>query len=111
MKSFSTPWVLSFALLACSSGGASERGSGGTIVSETGALSVGWAHPLRAKPLGLEVEVGADLVFEVGLRSTADHQVFSGVGPGSITRAMESTRRFQRPVSKVSCLCPVAVSE
>ena len=80
-------------------------------VATRGALSVGWAHPLRAKPLGLEVEVGADLVFEVGLRSTADHQVFSGVGPGSITRAMESTRRFQRPVSNVSCLCPVAVSE
>ena len=42
IPSFSKPWVLSFAMLACSSGGAGEKEIGGTIVSETGALSVAW---------------------------------------------------------------------
>ena len=34
--------MLAFALLACSSAGTNERENGGTIVSESGALSVTW---------------------------------------------------------------------
>jgi hypothetical protein len=39
---FPVPFVLSFALLACSNAGTNEKGSGGTILSESGALSVTW---------------------------------------------------------------------
>ncbi len=73
-------------------------------------LGVGHAHSLRAQSLDLEVDVRADLVVEISLRSAAEHQAFSGVGPGSMTRAMDSTRRFQRPVSTVSCFRPDVVS-
>jgi hypothetical protein len=63
------------------------------------------------QPLGLERDVGSDLVLKIVLGAAAEHQAFSGVGPGSMTRAMDSTRRFQRVVSTANCLRPVAVSE
>ena len=73
------------------------------------ALGVVRREPLRAQALDFELEVRADLVLEVALGAAAEHQAFSGVGPGSMTRAMESTRRFQRPASTVSCLRPAVV--
>ena len=48
------------------------------------ALGVLGTHALGAKPLDFELQVGADLVLEVALRAAADHQAFSGVGPGSM---------------------------
>ena len=55
------------------------------------------------------VNVNADCVYEIALGSAAEHQAFSGVGLGSMTRAMESTRRFHRPASTASCFRPVVV--
>ena len=68
------------------------------------ALRVSRRHSLCLETFHFHLEVRADLVLEVVLRAAAEHQAFSGVGPGSMTRAMDSTSRFQRPVSIVSCL-------
>ena len=75
------------------------------------ALGVGARHSLRLEPFDFQLEVRADLVLEVALRASTEHQAFSGVGSGSITRAMDSTSRFHRPASMVSCFRPAAVSE
>src|SRR6185436_15138074 len=87
---------------------------GDANVAETPArhtLRVGGRHPECFEACHFHLEVRADLVLEVVLRAAAEHHAFSGVGPGSMTRAMDSTSRFQRPVSIVSCLRPNAVSE
>src|SRR5512133_4161442 len=76
-----------------------------------GTLRVRRRHSLRFQAFHFHLQVRANLVLEVALRSAAEHQAFSGVGPGSMTRAMDSTSRFHRPVSMVSCLRPSAVSE
>ena len=76
----------------------------------TGLVVLAMSLALSWATLGLERQVCLDLILEIALRSTADHQAFSGVVPGSITRAMDSTRRFHRPASTVSCFRPTAVS-
>ena len=74
------------------------------------ALGLNGRHALCFETCHFHLEVRADFVLEVVLRAAAEHQAFSGVGPGSMTRAMDSTSRFHRPVSMVSCLRPTAVS-
>src|SRR5688572_22134132 len=64
--------------------------------------SIRLTHALRLQALGFELDVRANLVFEIALRATTKHQALSGVGPGARTRAMDSTSRLQRPVSIVS---------
>ena len=80
-------------------------------VAPRGTLGVGAGHPLRLETFDFHLEVRADLVLEVALRAAAEHQAFSVVGSGSMTRAMDSTSRFQRLVSIVRFFFPSAVSE
>ena len=117
--SASTSWEASQRHMRVRSGPTNRSNNHSGMGIRRGLLFAGLApegEAVRASPdslptFGFELDLGLDLVFEVALRAASEHQAFSGVGPGSITRAMDSTRRFQRPVSTVNCLRPAAVIE
>src|SRR5262245_10333641 len=72
-------------------------------------LGVFWREALRAESFRFEIDMRTDLVFKISLRSAAEHQASPSVALESMTRAIDSTRRFHRPVSTVSCFRPAAV--
>jgi hypothetical protein len=68
-----TPFVLAFALLACSSAGTNERENGGPIVSDSGALSITW------KCVSGEAPVRGRNRFELTIESTESGELLDGL--------------------------------
>jgi hypothetical protein len=79
--------------------------------ASTSSWLVARRHPFLDQAVHLDLDVRLNLLLEVALAAPAELHQQPSTGSGPSTRAMDSTRRFHRPLSVRNCLRPSAVSE